>query len=51
LIRRAKNIERHALARKTPEILPRTPYKIKNAQHHLPAPRLAHRVIAMTPLF
>lgn len=39
------------LARKTPEILPRTPKRMRKTQHHLPAPRLAHLVTAITPLF
>lgn len=43
--------ESDALARNTPDILPRTPKRIKKQQHILPAVRLAHRVIAITPLF
>ena len=41
----------NALARKTPDILPRMPNRIKNTQHQRPAERLAHLVMAMTPLF
>ena len=39
------------LARKNPEILPRTPKRMRNAQHQRPAERFAQRVMAMTPLF
>ena len=39
------------MARKTPESLPRTPKRMRKAQHQRPAVRLAQRVIAMTPLF
>lgn len=41
----------NALAKNTPDILPRMPNKIKNTQHQRPAERLAHLVMAMTPLF
>lgn len=44
-------MKHHSLARKTPEIFPRTPNKMRKTQHHLPAERLAQRVMAMTPLF
>ncbi len=39
------------LARKAPEIFPRTPNRMRKKQHHLPAARLAQRVMAITPLF
>lgn len=39
------------MARKTPEIFPKMPKRMRKKQHHRPAPRFAHRVIAMTPLF
>lgn len=39
------------LARKTPDILPRTPNRMRKTQQNRPAVRFAHRVIAMTPLF
>lgn len=39
------------LARKTPESFPRTPKSMRKKQHHRPAARLAHLVMAMTPLF
>lgn len=39
------------LARKTPEIFPRTPKRMRKKQQNRPAVRLAHRVIAITPLF
>ena len=43
--------KKDSLARKTPEIFPRTPKSIRKAQQKRPAVRFAHRVIAMTPLF
>lgn len=46
-----KGEQKNILARKTPEIFPKTPKRIKKTQHHRPAPRFAHRVIAITPLF
>jgi hypothetical protein len=42
---------RHALAKKTPEIFPRTPNRIRKTQHQRPADRFAQRVITITPLF
>jgi len=39
------------MARNTPESLPRTPKRMRKKQHHLPAVRLAQRVMAITPLF
>lgn len=45
------DFHKYLLARKTPDILPRTPKRIKKKQHHLPAVMFAHRVMAMTPLF
>ncbi len=39
------------MARKTPDIFPSTPNRIRKAQHQRPAERLAHLVIAITPLF
>ncbi len=42
---------RNVLAKKTPEILPRTPNRMRNRQQNRPAVRLAQRVIAITPLF
>lgn len=39
------------LARKTPDILPRTPKSMRNKQQKRPAVRFAQRVIAITPLF
>lgn len=39
------------LARKTPDNFPRTPKRMRKKQHHRPAARLAHLVMAMTPLF
>ena len=41
----------YVLARKTPEILPRMPKRMRNAQQNLPAVRFAQRVMAITPLF
>lgn len=41
----------YALARKTPEILPRMPKSRRKAQHQRPAARFAQRVMAITPLF
>ena len=41
----------NVLARKTPEIFPRIPKRMRKKQHHLPAARLAHLVMAITPLF
>ena len=46
-----KRNRQHVLARKNPEILPRTPNRMRNAQHQRPAERFAQRVMAMTPLF
>jgi len=43
--------EPNKLARKTPEIFPRTPKRMRKKQHHRPATRLAHLVMAITPLF
>lgn len=43
--------DEYVLARKTPEILPRTPNRMRNIQQKRPAVRLAQRVMAMTPLF
>lgn len=39
------------LAKNTPDILPKTPKRIRKKQHHLPADLFAHLVIAITPLF
>jgi hypothetical protein len=39
------------LARNTPESFPRTPKRMRKKQHHRPAVRLAHLVMAITPLF
>ena len=41
----------HVLAKKTPEIFPRTPNRIRKRQQKRPAVRFAQRVIAITPLF
>ena len=41
----------YLLARKTLDIFPRIPKRMRKAQHHLPAVRLAQRVSAITPLF
>ena len=43
--------QRDILARKTPEILPRTPKRMRKQQQKRPAVRFAQRVMAMTPLF
>ena len=39
------------IARNTPESFPKIPNKMRKKQHQRPATRLAHRVMAMTPLF
>lgn len=39
------------IERKTPDSLPRTPYRMRKLAQKKPAFRLAHRVKAMTPLF
>jgi len=41
----------NVLARKTPESFPRIPKRMRKEQHHLPAARLAHLVMEITPLF
>ena len=42
---------RNVLAKKTPDIFPRTPNRMRKRQQKRPAVRFAQRVIAMTPLF
>jgi hypothetical protein len=39
------------IASKAPEILPKTPKRMRKTQHQRPAARLAQRVTAITPLF
>jgi hypothetical protein len=48
---RGNECMRYVLAKKTPEIFPSTPKRMRNMQQKRPAARLAQRVIAMTPLF